>query len=92
MVTLKENEIIITISTPNPAETLAEIQWGIIEMVKTLLASGSESKDLELDRATANGGFYALELLRATLFDPATVGAAQAMATAIQERNSLAKE
>jgi hypothetical protein len=87
MVALLENQIVITISTPSPAETLAEIQSGIIEMMKTILSIGTEGKDLELDRATANGGYFILELLQATLFDPATVEAAQAMATVIQSRS-----
>ncbi len=71
MVALHENSIIITIPTPNPAQTLAEIQSGIIEMMKTILTSGSEDKDLELDRPTANGGYFVLEFLQATLSDPA---------------------
>lgn len=86
MVQLLENQIIITISTPSPAETLREMQTGIIEMMKTILSIGSEDKDLELDRPTANGGYFVLDLLQATLFDPATVEAAQALATAIQDR------
>jgi hypothetical protein len=72
MVALHENQIIITISTPTPAETLAEIQSGIIEIMKTILASGSEDKDLVLDRPTANGGYFVLEFLQATLPDPAS--------------------
>jgi hypothetical protein len=40
VVQLQENQIVITIPTPSPAETLAEIQHGIIEMMKTRLASG----------------------------------------------------
>jgi hypothetical protein len=91
MVQLQENQIVITIPTPSPAETLAEIQHGIIEMMKTMLASGTEGKDLELDRPTANGGYFALELLQATLFDPATVEAAQAMANMIQSRGKEAE-
>lgn len=86
MVQLLENQIVITIPSPSPAETLAEMQSGIIEIVKTLLAMGAEGKDLELDRPTANGGYFALELLQATLFDAATVEAAQALATGIQDR------
>jgi hypothetical protein len=86
MVSLQENQIVITIATPSPAETLAELQTGIIEMVKTLLSMGSEGSDLELDRDTANGGYCALQLLQATLFDPATIEAAQDLATAIQSR------
>ena len=34
MVQLTENQIIITVSTSSPAETLAEMQSGIIEMVR----------------------------------------------------------
>jgi hypothetical protein len=71
MVALHENSIVITISTPTPAQTLAEIQSGIIEMIKTILTSGSEDKDLVLDRPTANGGYFVLEFLQATLPDPA---------------------
>jgi hypothetical protein len=89
MVQLLENQIIITIPTPSPAETLTEMQSGIIEMLKTLLSIGSEGKDLELGRPTANGGYFALELLQATLFDPATVEAAQALATAIQDQTKV---
>ncbi len=81
---LQENQIVIAILTPSPAETLAEIQHGIIEMMKTMLASGSEGKDLELDHPTANGGYFVLDLLQATLFDPVTVEAAQAVANVIQ--------
>ncbi len=85
MVTLLENQIIITISTPTPAETLAEIQSGIIEMIKTILSSGGEDKDLELDRPTANWGYFILDLLsRESGFDPATVEAVQSMAAPIQ--------
>ncbi len=87
MVTLQENQIVIVIATPSPAETLAEMQKGIIEMMKTLLSMGSEGDDLALDRATANGGYFALQLLQATLFDPATVEAAQEIATDILSRN-----
>lgn len=90
MVALLENQIVITISTPSPAETLAEIQSGIIEMMKTILSSGSEDKDLELDRPTANGGYFVLDLLQATLFAPATVEAAQVMAAMIQSRSKEA--
>jgi hypothetical protein len=87
MVQLQENQIIITISTPTPAQTLSEIQSGIIEMIKTILSSGSEDKDLVLDRPTANGGYFILDLLQATLFDPATVEATQVVAAAIQSRS-----
>jgi hypothetical protein len=90
MVQLLENQIIITIPTPSPAETLTELQSGIIEMMKTILSIGNEDKDLELDRSTANGGYFALQLLQATLFDPATVEAAQAMTTLIQSRTKEA--
>ncbi len=92
MVTLHKNSIVITISTPSPAETLAEMQNGIIEMMKTILSGGTEDKDLELDRPTANGSYFVLELLQATLFDPATVEAAQAMANMIQSRNQEASK
>ena len=90
MVQLQENQIIITIPTPNPAQTLAEIQSGIIEMIKTILSTGTEERDLELDRPTANGGYFILDLLQATLFDPATVEAAQAVAAVIQSRSKEA--
>jgi hypothetical protein len=90
MIALHENSIVITISTPSPAETLAEMQNGIIEMMKTILSIGTEDKDLELDRPTANGGYFILDLLQATLFDPATVEAAQAMANVIQSRSKEA--
>jgi hypothetical protein len=63
---------------------------GIIEMMKTILAMGGEGKDLELDRPTANGGYFVLDLLQATLFDPATVEAAQVMADVIQSRSKEA--
>ena len=89
MVALHENSIVITISTPSPPETLAEMQSGIIQMMKTILSIGSEGEDLEIDRATANGGYFILELLQATLFDPAMVEVAQALATAIQERGQV---
>lgn len=92
MVTLHKNSIVITISTPSPAETLTEMQNGIIEMMKTILSSGSEDKDLELDRPTANGGYFVLELLQATLFDPVTVEAAQAVANVVHSRSREASQ
>lgn len=36
-------------------------------MIKNILSSGSEDKDLELDRPTGSGSYFALELLQATL-------------------------
>jgi hypothetical protein len=69
MVQLQENQLVITIPTPSPAETLADMQHGIIEIVKTILAQGREGKDLLLDRPTADGGYFALELLQATLME-----------------------
>lgn len=83
MLALNENQIVITIATQSPAETLAALQSGIIEMMKTILSMGSEGQDLELDRATANGGVMALELLQATLFDTAIIEAVQAMSDSI---------
>jgi hypothetical protein len=60
-------------------------------MMKTILSIGSEDKDLELDRSTANGGYFVLDLLQATLFDPATVEDAQAKANVIQSRSKEAR-
>jgi hypothetical protein len=67
MVQFQENQLVITILTPSPAETLADMQHGIIEILKTILAHGQEGTDLQLDRPTADGGYFALELLQATL-------------------------
>ena len=72
MVQLQENQLVITIPTASPAETLAEIQHGLIELMKTILAQGRESDDLQLDRPTADGGYFALELLQATLVEAGT--------------------
>lgn len=66
MVSFRENEIVITIATSSLSETLAELQKGNIEMMKTLLSMGSGGKDLEMERARANGGYFALQLLQAT--------------------------
>ncbi len=63
---------------------------GNLEMMKTILASGSEDKDLELDRPTANGSYFALHLLQATLLVSATIEATQAQATAIQTESKPA--
>lgn len=52
--------------------------------MQTNFAIGNEGKDLTLDRATATGGYLALELHQATLFDPSTVKAAEGMADAIE--------
>ncbi len=61
----------ITIPTPSPAETLTDMQHGIIEILKTILAHGREGSDLLLDRPTADDGYFALELLQATLMEAA---------------------
>lgn len=60
---------------------LAEIQSGIIQMMKTILSIGGEDKDLELGRPSADVGYFVVELLQATLFDPATVEAALRLVT-----------
>lgn len=39
-------------------------------MVKTILLTGSEGEDVEIDRPTANGCVFALDLVKATLVDP----------------------
>ncbi len=70
MIELKQRELAITIPTLSPAETLSGLQSGIIEMVKTILLTGSEGQDVEIDRPTANGCVSALELLQATLIEP----------------------
>lgn len=86
MVTRQENQIVITIPATSPAETLAKLQRGIIEMVKTLLSMGTASKDLTLDRDTSEGCIYALDLLKESLFDPETIEAAQAVAGVMSKR------
>jgi hypothetical protein len=69
MIEMKQNGLSITIPTPYPADTLSELQIGIIEMVKTILSIGREGRDLEVDRPTANGCVSVLDLLAATLID-----------------------
>lgn len=70
MIELKQNELAITIPTLSPTETLSGLQSGLIEMMKTILLTGSEGQDVEIDRPTANGCVSALTLLEATLIDP----------------------
>jgi hypothetical protein len=70
MVELKENEVIITISHPSPADFLSGLQTGIIEMVKSLLSVGGIERTLVLDTDTTEGCICALELVQSTLIDP----------------------
>jgi hypothetical protein len=58
--------------------------------MKTILSIGTEDKELELDRPTANGGYFVLDLLPATLFDPTTVKGSQSMADEFRSRNQEA--
>lgn len=67
MVTLQENEVVITISHPSPADFLSGLQTGIIEMVKSLLSVGGMERTLVLDTDTTEGCICALELVQATL-------------------------
>jgi hypothetical protein len=86
MVALQENQIVITISTPTPGETLTEMQAGIIEALQGVFVAVAPGDTLEVESTTANGFYYLLQLLRESLFDGATVEAAQGMAEAISSR------
>ena len=75
MVTLQENQIVITIPTPTPGATLAEMQGGIIEALQGVFVAVPEGESLELDSKATTGFYYLLELLRESLLDGATVAA-----------------
>ena len=92
MVALQENKIVITIPTPTPGETLTEMQVGIIEALQAVFVAVPEGDALEVESTTATGFYYLLQLLRESLFDGATVEAAQVMAQAIQDRARLQTE
>ncbi len=87
MVTLKENQIVITISTPTPGETLTEMQVGIIEALQGVFVAVAEGETLEVESTTANGFYYLLQLLRESLFDGETIEAAHAMAEVITAKS-----
>lgn len=87
MVTLKENQILITISTPTPGETLSEMQVGIIEALQGVFVAVQPGESLEVESTTASGFYYLLQLLRESLFDGATIEAAQAMAEVIAAKS-----
>jgi len=86
MVALQENQITITIATPTPGATLGAMQAGIIEALQAVFVAVPEGDALELDGKAASGFYYLLELLKESLFDGATVEAAQELATAVTER------
>ena len=86
MVTLQENQIIITIPAANPGETLREMQVGIIEALQGIFVAVPQGETLEVESTTATGYYYLLQLLRESLFDGATVEAAQALATAVSAK------
>ena len=86
MVTLQENKIVITIATPTPAETLAEMQAGIIGTLQEVFLAVPGGKTLEVESQSANGFYYLLQLLRESMFDPATIEAAAAVAEVMNSR------
>jgi hypothetical protein len=86
MVTLQENQIVITIATPTPGATLSAMQGGMIEALQAVFVAVPEGNALELDGKAASGFYYLLELLKESLLEGATVEAAQALATAVTER------
>lgn len=83
MVTLNENTVVITVTHDSPADFLARLQTGIIEMVKSLLSVGGVESGLVLDADTKDGCVNALELVQATLADPKMIKAAQELAAKV---------
>lgn len=67
MVTLQENQIVITITTPTPGATLAAMQGGMIEALQAVFVAVPEGNALELDGKAASGFYYLLELLKESL-------------------------
>lgn len=70
MLELNNDEVVIKITHPAPAEYVDGLQRGILAVVKTVLSTGAQGEDPDIDRETAEGCVHALELLEATLIDP----------------------
>jgi hypothetical protein len=83
MVTLNEDVVVITVPHDSPANFLARLQTGIIEMVKSLLSVGGLESELVLDADTKDGCIKALELVQATLMDPKMIEVAQEFAAKV---------
>ncbi len=62
------------------------MQAGIIEALQAVFVAVPEGEALEVESTTATGFYYLLQLLRESLFEGATVEAAQAMAEVVQNR------
>jgi len=89
MVALQVNQIVITIPTATPGQTLTEMQVGIIEALQGVFVAVPPGDALEVESTTATGFYYLLQLLRESLVDGATVEAAQVIANEVQERVDL---
>ncbi len=83
MVTLDENAVVITVPHDSPADFLARLQTGILEMVKSLLSVHGMESELVLDADTKDGCINALALVQATLVDPKMIKAAQELAAKV---------
>jgi hypothetical protein len=67
MVTLTENQIVITIETATPGETLSQMQLGIIEALQGVFVAVKPGESLEVDGTAASGYYYLLQLLKESL-------------------------